>query len=280
MMMDNTNDTGVLTDNIAPVTDTDASQDVKSEEMSTQTVETNNNSNQPEYKDGKWYLDEKRFYTRDETNMVAKQAEDRARQSIMKELDVDDLGQIKTVVNELRSVNNEEGQSLNVKALKDAVMKKEASLEELQTQVKSLKTELVLKDHIGKLNDAMPSNWTSDQSKAIVDLMNARSMIAVEGDTFALRDGDSFLTTDGETPDYSAAVERIGKQLNFSFGKKGVDVAYGETDTGNTSKSKGIDEAKLKSDASYRRAYMQIRDYNKNMPRDQITDGMIKKRMG
>jgi len=278
--MDNTNDTGVLTDNIAPVTDTDASQDVKSEEMSTQTVETNNNSNQPEYKDGKWYLDEKRFYTRDETNMVAKQAEDRARQSIMKELDVDDLGQIKTVVNELRSVNNEEGQSLNVKALKDAVMKKEASLEELQTQVKSLKTELVLKDHIGKLNDAMPSNWTSDQSKAIVDLMNARSMIAVEGDTFALRDGDSFLTTDGETPDYSAAVERIGKQLNFSFGKKGVDVAYGETDTGNTSKSKGIDEAKLKSDASYRRAYMQIRDYNKNMPRDQITDGMIKKRMG
>ena len=50
-MMDNTNDTGVLTDNIAPVTDTDASQDVKSEEMSTQTVETNNNSNQPEYKD-------------------------------------------------------------------------------------------------------------------------------------------------------------------------------------------------------------------------------------
>jgi hypothetical protein len=280
MMMDNTNDTGVLTDNIAPVTDTDASQDVKSEEMSTQTVETNNNSNQPEYKDGKWYLDEKRFYTRDETNMVAKQAEDRARQSIMKELDVDDLGQIKTVVNELRSVNNEEGQSLNVKALKDAVMKKEASLEELQTQVKSLKTELVLKDHIGKLNDAMPSNWTSDQSKAIVDLMNARSMIAVEGDTFALRDGDSFLTTDGEAPDYSAAVERIGKQLNFSFGKKGVDVAYGETDTGNTSKSKGIDEAKLKSDASYRRAYMQIRDYNKNMPRDQITDGMIKKRMG
>ena len=278
--MDNSNDTGVLTDNIAPVTDTDASQDVKSEETSTQTVETTNNSNQPEYKDGKWYLDQKRFYTRDETNMVAKQAEDRARQSIMKELDVDDLGQIKTVVNELRSVNNEEGQSLNVKALKDAVMKKEASLEELQSQVTTLKTELVLKDHIGKLNSAMPSNWSSDQSQAVIDLMNARNMIAVEGDTFALRDGDSFLTVDGETPDYSAAVERIGKQLNFSFGKKGVDVAYGETDTGNTSKPKGIDEAKLKSDASYRRAYMQIRDYNKNMPREQITDGMIKKRMG
>lgn len=279
--MDNSNDTGVLTDNIAPVTDTEASQDVKSEETSTQTVETvKENSSQPEYKDGKWYLDEKRFYTRDETNMVAKQAEDRARQSIMKELDVDDLGQIKTVVNELRSVNSEEGQSLNVKALKDAVMKKEASLEELQSQVKSLKTELVLKDHIGKLNSAMPSNWTSEQGQAVIDLMNARNMIAVEGETFALRDGDSFLTVDGETPDYSAAVERIGKQLNFSFGKKGVDVAYGETGTGDSSKPKGIDEARLKSDARYRRAYMAIRDYNKSLTREQITDGMIKKKMG
>lgn len=276
--MDNTIDTGVQTENIAPVTDTETSQDVKSEETSTQTVETNT-SNQPEYRDGKWYLNDKRFYTRDETNMVAKQAEDRARQSIMKELDVDDLGQVKTVVNELRSVNSEEGQSLNVKALKDAVMKKEQSLEELQSQVKSLKTELVLKDHIGKLTSAMPSNWTADQNQAVIDLMNARNMIAVEGETFALRDGDNFLTVDGETPDYSAAVEKIGKQLNFSFGKKGVDVAYGETDTG-TSKPKGIDESRLKSDASYRRAYMQIRDYNKNLSRDQITDGMIKKKMG
>lgn len=277
--MDNTIDTGVQTENIAPVTDTETSQDVKSEETSTQTVETTKTSNQPEYKDGKWYLDQKRFYTRDETNMVAKQAEDRARQSIMKELDVDDLSQIKTVVNELRSVNNEEGQSLNVKALKDAVMKKEQSLEELQSQVKTLKTELVLKDHLGKLQSVMPSNWSADQSQAVIDLMNARNMIAVEGDTFALRDGDSFLTVDGETPDYSAAVERIGKQLNFSFGKKGVDVAYGETDTG-SSTPKGIDDARLKSDASYRRAYMQIRDYNKNLTRDQITDGMIKKKMG
>jgi hypothetical protein len=277
--MDNTMDTGVQTENIAPVTDTATSIDVKSEETSTQTVETTNTSNQPEYKDGKWYLDQKRFYTRDETNMVAKQAEDRARQSIMKELDVDDLSQIKTVVNELRSVNNEEGQSLNVKALKDAVMKKEQSLEELQSQVKTLKTELVLKDHLGKLQSVMPSNWSADQSQAVIDLMNARNMIAVEGDTFALRDGDSFLTVDGETPDYSAAVERIGKQLNFSFGKKGVDVAYGETNTG-SSTPKGIDETRLKSDASYRRAYMQIRDYNKNLARDQITDGMIKKKMG
>lgn len=277
--MDNTMDTGVQTENIAPVTDTATSQDVKSEETSTQKAETTDNSNQPEYRDGKWYLNDKRFYTRDETNMVAKQAEDRARQSIMKELDVDDLGQVKTVVNELRSVNSEEGQSLNVKALKDAVMKKEQSLEELQSQVKSLKTELVLKDHLGKLQSVMPSNWSADQSQAVIDLMNARNMIAVEGDTFALRDGDSFLTVDGETPDYSAAVERIGKQLNFSFGKKGVDVAYGETDTG-TSKPKGIDESRLKSDAGYRRAYMQIRDYNKNLTRDQITDSMIKKKMG
>ena len=278
--MDNSNDTGVLTDNVAPVTETEASQDVNSEETSTQTVETvKENSNQPEYRDGKWYLNDKRFYTRDETNMVAKQAEDRAKANILKELDVDDLGQVKKVVNDLRSYNNDEGQSLNVKALKDAVQKKEASLEELQSQVKSLKTELVLKDHLGRLQSEMPSNWTSDQGQAVIDLMNARNMIAVEGDTFALRDGDSFLTTDGETPDYKAAVEKIGKQLNFSFGKKGVDVAYGETETG-SSKAKGIDESRLKSDASYRRAYMAIRDYNKNLSRDQITDGMIKKKMG
>jgi hypothetical protein len=276
--MDNSHDTGVQTENIAPVTDTATSYDVKSEETSTQKAETTNNSNQPEYRDGKWYLNDKRFYTRDETNIVAKQAEDRARQSIMKELDVDDLSQVKNVVNELRSVNSEEGQSLNIKALKDAVMKKEQSLEELQSQVKTLKTELVLKDHIGKLTSAMPSNWTADQNQAVIDLMNARNMIAVEGETFALRDGDNFLTVDGETPDYSAAVERIGKQLNFSFGKKGVDVAYGETDTG-SSTPKGVDETRLKSDASYRRAYMQIRDYNKNLARDQITDGMIKKKM-
>ena len=277
--MDNTMNTEVLTDNIAPVTDTESVNDIKSEETSTQTAETVVNSDQPQYKDGKWYLNDKRFYTRDETNMVAKQAEDRARQSIMKELDVDDLSQVKTVVNELRSVNSEEGQSLNVKALKDAVTKKEATLAELQTQVSSLKTELVLKDHIGKLNNAMPSNWTSEQSAAVVDLMNARNMIAVEGDTFALRDGDSFLTVDGETPDYSAAVEKIGKQLNFSFGKKVVDVAYGETDTSGTQLPRGIDESRLTSDASYRRAYMSIRDFNKSLTRDQITDGMIKKKM-
>lgn len=277
--MDNTIDTDVLSDNVAPVTDTESVNDLKSEGTSTQTAETTINSNQPVYKDGKWYLDQKRFYTRDETNIVAKQAEDRARQSIMKELDVDDLSQIKTVVNELRSVNNEEGQSLNVKALKDAVMKKEQSLEELQSQVNTLKTELVLKDHLGKLQSVMPSNWSADQSQAVIDLMNARGMIAVENDTFALRDGDSFLTVDGETPDYSAAVEKIGKQLNFSFGKKGVDIAYGETDTGGSIAPKGIDETRLKEDASYRRAYMAIREFNRSLTREQITDGMIKKKM-
>lgn len=277
--MDNTIDTEVLSDNVAPVTDTESVNDLKSEQNSTQSTGTINNSNQPEYREGKWYLDQKRFYTRDETNMVAKQAEDRARQSIMKELDVDDLGQIKTVVNELRSVNSEEGQSLNVKALKDAVTKKEQTLAELQTQVTSLKTELVLKDHIGKLTGAMPSNWSADQSQAVIDLMNARNMIAVEGDTFALRDGDSFMTVDGETPDYNAAVEKIGKQLNFSFGKKGVDVAYGETDTGGQMTAKAIDETRLNSDASYRRAYMSIREFNRSLTREQITDGMIKKKM-
>ena len=271
--MDNTIDTEVQTDQNAPVTETVNSDNSSTTEAKTESVG-------PEFRDGKWYLAEKRFYTRDETNMVAKQAEDRARQSIMKELDVDDLSQIKTVVNELRSVNNEDGQALNVKALKDAVMKKEASLEELQSQVTSLKTELVLKDHIGNLKDAMPSNWTAEQGQAIIDLMNARAMIAVEGDTFALRDGDSFMTVDGEKPDYTAAVEKIGKQLNFSFGKRGVDVGFGsDTEVADTKASKAFSEAKVKADPEYRRAYMHIREYSKSIPRDQITDGMIKKQM-
>ena len=124
----------------------------------------------------------------------------------------------------------------------------------------------------------MPSNWNGEQRNAVVDLMKARNMLAVEGDTFAIRNGDEFLTTDGETPDYNAAVETVGKSLGLSFGKKGVDLQYGETNVAEPS-SKALDDAKLTSDTEYRSAYMQLRKYQPTLGRDDITDAMVKNQL-
>jgi len=141
---------------------------------------------------------------------------------------------------------------------------------------------LLLKDHLGQLQNAMPSNWNADQKSAVIDLMKARNMLAVEGDTFAIRNGDNFLTTDGETPDYGTAVELVGKSLGLQFSKKGVDLQFGETTTdagANANKSKPLDEGRLTSDAEYRAAYMQIRQYQPSMERSKITDALVKKTM-
>jgi len=137
----------------------------------------------------------------------------------------------------------------------------------------------LLKDHMSKLTTAMPSNWNADQRNAVVDLMKARNMLAVEGDTFAIRNGEDFLTTDGETPDYGAAVEVVGKSLGLSFGKKGVDLQYGDTNSANPNANKPLDDAKLNSDAEYRSAYMQLRKYQPGLGRDNITDAMVKSQL-
>jgi hypothetical protein len=174
----------------------------------------------------------------------------------------------------------EEGSNLNVNALRDAVKKREATVEELKQQVNRLKTDLMLKDHMSQLQSAMPGNWSSEQRAAVVDLMRARGMLAVEGDTFAIRNGENYLTVDGEKPDYVGAVELVGKTLGLQFGKKGVELQLGETaDLTNAKSVKTYDLNRVNTDAEYRAAYMTIRQYQPMLGRDAITDSMVKKQM-
>lgn len=237
----------------------------------------------PEFKDGKWYLEGKRFYTRDETNMVSAKARNEAINGLLTELEVDSLDQVKDVISTLKNTPlTEEGESsLDVRALKQAVAKREQTVEELTFQVNQLKTDLLLKDHVGQLTNHMPSAWNADQRQAVLDLMSARGMFAVENNTFQLRDGDEFLTVDGEKPDYENAVMKIGRQLGLPQGKKGVDVVNAEQSPKDSSTGavKGLDEGKLNSDPEYRAAYFHIRQYNTNMKRGDVTHNQVMKQV-
>ncbi len=236
-----------------------------------------------EMRDGKVFIDGVRMYSRDDTSKIAANARKEAESRFLNELNVDSLDSVKSVVQTLQDTaptSGEEGSSLNVNALRDAVKKREATVEELNAQVNSLKTELLLKDHMSNLHSAMPSNWNAEQKTAVVKLMKADGMLAVEGDTFAIRHGNEFLTTDGETPDYNKAVEVVGKNLGLTFGKKGVDIQYGETTADVKSReAKALDEGRLSNDAEYRRAYFAIRQSSPTMSRSGITDVMVKKHM-
>ena len=264
-------------ENVAPVTDTANPVD-NVEQSATTDTKSENTTPAVEIRDGKTFVDGVRMYSRDDTNRIAANAKNEVEKNILKDLNVDSIDSVKQVVSTLQTVSPEEGQSLNVDSLRDAVKKREATVEELKGQVNSLKTELLLKDHMGKLQSAMPSNWNADQQTAVVDLMKARGMLAVEGDTFAIRNGNDFLTTDGETPDYGAAVETVGKSLGLSFGKKGVDLQYGETSSGDIG-NKALDEAKMSSDVEYRNAYMTIRKYQPSLGRSDISDAMVKSQL-
>jgi len=266
--------------NSAPVTD--SANPVDNVEQSTATDTKSDNITTPsvEIKDGKTYINGIRQYSRDDVNKISANARYEVEKSILQDLNVDSIDQVKKVVSTLQEVNPQEGQSLNVDSLRDAVKKREATVEELKAQVHSLKTDLLLKDHMSKLQSAMPTTWTQEQRAGVVDLMKARNMLAVEGDTFAIRNGDDFLTTDGETPDYNAAVEVVGKSLGLSFGKKGVDLQYGETSgTNDVSRNRPLDDARVNNDTEYRNAYLQIRKYQPSMSRDAVTDAMVKKQM-
>jgi hypothetical protein len=272
--MENIQETAVQTETDAPVTDSANTVDNSAEKQS-----DNKPTSSVEHKDGKLFVDGVRVYTRDDTNKIAANAKREVENSLITELNVDSIDAVKGVVKTLQeSTPTEEGSSLNVNSLRDAVKKREATVEELQQQVKSLKTDLLLKDHMGQLNSAMPGNWNADQKTAVVDLMKARNMLAVEGDTFAIRSGESYLTIDGETPDYAGAVEIVGKTLGLNFGKQGVDLQYGESTTDSSKSNKGLDDGRVVSDAEYRSAYLDLRNYQK-LERDNITDSMVKKQM-
>lgn len=270
------NDTLVAGENVQPVTtDTDADTAVNSESKAAPKTPS------VEYKDGKVYsIDGVRVYTRDETNRIAANAKREVESRILGELEVDSFDQVKTVVKQLRSVSDDEP-TLNVASLRDAVKKKEQTVEELRAELQRVKTDMVLKDHLVNLNTAMPAQWTQEQRSAVVDLMKARNMLHLEGETFAIRNGDTFFTDDtGERPDYAAAVMSIGKTLGLPIAKQGVaifDAPDGVKDDVKTVKA--LDQKRLQSDAAYRTAYVQVRNRDKNLSHSEITDAMVRKQM-
>ncbi|MDB4541781.1 hypothetical protein N9245_00435 [bacterium] len=266
-------DTAVQPDIVEPVTDSAEPVELNKSETMTQ----------PEFKDGKWYLEGKRFYARDEVNQVSARAKSDAVSSILKDLDVDSIDQVKDVISTLKSAElTEEGQSsLDVKALKQAVAKREATVDELTAEVNNLRKDLVLKDHLGALQSHMPSAWNIDQRQAVLDLMNARNMFAVENNTFALKNGDDYLTTDGVKPDYESAISMVGKGLGLPFGKKGVDVVNAQESTNDDSgrSPRALQEDRLLSDPEYRAAYTTVRNSNMNYSRADVNHTMVMKQV-
>jgi len=269
------NDTLVAGENVQPVTtDTDADNAVKSESKATPKTPS------VEYKDGKMFVDGVRVYSRDDVNRIGANAKKEVESRILNDLEVDSFDQVKTVVNQLRNVSDEEP-NLNVASLRDAVKKKEQTVEELRAELARVKTDMVLKDHLVNLNTAMPAQWTQEQRSAVVDLMKARNMLHLEGETFAIRNGDTFFTdVSGERPDYAAAVTSIGKTLGLPVTKQGVaifDAPDGVVD--DVKATKVLDQKRLQNDAAYRNAYVQVRNRDKNMAHSEITDAMVRKQM-
>lgn len=267
-------DTLVAGENVQPVgTETEAET----------TVEANSEdkgSSQPavEMRDGKIYLDGVRLYTRDDTNKIAANATKEYESRLLNDLAVDSFDQVKKVVSQLQSTGDTEAGSLDVESLKNTVRKREQTVEELKAELNRVKTEMHLSTHLSKLQSNMPSTWNEDQRSAVIDLMKARNMLQLEGDNFYIRNGDDFITQDGETPDYAAAVTLIGKSLGLPFSKPGVGSFDADRKPSKTeSTSKGPDQDKIQSDPAYRNAYVRLRTQGLN--RDAITDSAIKQAM-
>lgn len=232
-----------------------------------------------EVKDGKVFVNGVRTYTRDELNKIAANAKQEAVKSVLSELDVDSLEQVKTAVQGLRTISTEGNNTLNIDQLRDAVKRKEQTVEELQAKVLELQHRMVENTHLSELYANMPGAWNTEQRQAVVDLMKARKMIQVEGEQFILRNGDTFLTQDGEKPDYKGAIELVGKTLGLPMSKQGVDLPNVEKAPREYS-TKPMDESLLKTDNKYRSAYTQIRTANPTLPRSSITDKMIREQIG
>lgn len=266
-------DTPVAGETVQPVnTDTEVVNDHKSDVVDTPKTPS------VEHKEGKMFVDGVRVYSRDDTNRIAANAKKDVESRILSDLDVDSIDQVKQVVTELRNASPENN-SLDVEALRSAVQKREATVEELKAELSKVKTDYAVKEHVSTLKDNMPTSWKTEQKDAVVDLMKARNMLLVEGETFAIKNGNDYLTVDGEKPDYKTAVEVVGKSLGLPFAKKGVDTFDADRTPQNVSSSSGVNDSRLKSDREYNAAYVQVRNANKSLSRDQITDGMIKKHM-
>ena len=266
--------TPIAGENVQPVTDTETAETTNVDDAKSESV---SKTPKVENKDGKMYVDGVRVYSRTETNNIAKNAQRDLESKLLSDLEVDSFDQVKTVVSQLQT-STEEG-SLNVGALQDAVKKKEQTVEELKAELSSLKTDYALKEHIGNLQNNMPSSWNADQKSAVVDLMKVRDMLHIENDQFYIKSGDEFLTDEsGEKPDYNQAIQLVGKTLGLPFAKTGVNT-YDSDKKMSATNNKLYDEAKVKSDPIYRAAYIGVRDTNKSLKRDQITDSMVKKQI-
>lgn len=271
-----TTDTLVAGENVHPVgTDTEA--ETKVEAKSEESVKPS--TPKVENKDGKLFVDGVRVYSRDETNAIASKAKKDVEAGLLSDLDVESFDQVKQVVTQLRNTNVEQGESLNVNALKDAVKKREQTVEELTAELKRVKTDYALREHIGALKDNMPSQWNTEQKSAVVDLMKARDMLHLEGDVFAIKQGEDYFTTDGEQPDYKTAVEVVGKGLGLPFAKKGVDTFDVDKKPSESKATGPVSQDRMKTDPAYRSAYIALRDRNKNLSRSEITDAMVKQQM-
>jgi hypothetical protein len=268
--------TEMQTDQNASVTDSEVARANTKSESTTDTPKI-------EQRDGKFFLNGQRIYSRDDTNKIAANAKNEALNSFLRELEVDSLENVKDVIKTLKTapLTEDGSHTLDVKALKQAVAKREATVDELQKTVSQLKTELLLKDHLTNLYGAMPGGWSQEQRSAVVDLMKARNMFAIEGNSFQLRNGDEFFTVDGERPDYATAVEAVGRTLGLNFGKKGVNVVNAESsiDSDGPVTNKAVDDARLNSDTEYRNAYMQIRQYQPSLSRSDITHQQVVKQL-
>lgn len=241
------------------------------EENNTEVQESAEKSATPkvEHRDNKVYVDGVRLYTRSETNSIAANAQKEAEKRILSDLQVDSIDKVKSVVQQLQSSGVE---SLDVSALKQEVQKREQTVEELKAELNSLKTDYALKEHISKLKDAMPTSWTPTQKDSVVKLMKADDMFALEENNFYIKNGEEFLTVDGETPDYAGAVTMVGKTLGLPSAKKGVDNFDSTDNVGKTSVSKEVDQNRLSSDNRYRSAYVSLRKRIGGQP---ITHDMV-----
>ena len=93
-------------------------------------------------------------------------------------------------------------------------------------------------------------------------------MLHLENDTFAIKSGEDYFTTDGETPDYKSAVEVVGKTLGLPFAKQGVATVNVDKQPNDAeSSNKAVDQVKLKQDPAYRKAYVSLRERNRNVAR-------------
>jgi hypothetical protein len=104
----------------------------------------------------------------------------------------------------------------------------------------------------------MPGAWTPEQRNSVVKLMSADNMFKVEGQSLHIANGEDFFTTDEGQPNYTAAVEKVGRDLGLQFSKKGVATVDAQT-TPVSSKSSEVDQSRLKTDSHYRNAYVDLR---------------------